>query len=143
MKPDALELLIDDFEDLCASAQELYGRLTAFAEAVKRTPPDGGAEEVLLKQLLTMLDGARGRLGRLNESGATGAAGALQMALADLRKAPEFASAFAHIRRSKNMPEDLGAHFADSDEARATTDAYAVQPPKALREGEPNSESMS
>jgi hypothetical protein len=118
--------------------QDLHERLTAFSEAVKRTPPDGGAEEVILKQLVTMLDGARGRLGRTSESGANGAAGALQMALADLRKAPEFASAFAHIRRSKNMPEDLGAHFAESSEAETSTDAYAVPRPKALTEGEPD-----
>jgi hypothetical protein len=135
MRPDALQLLIQDFENLCTSAQELYRRLTAFSEAVKRTTPDGGAEEVILKQLETMLDGARGRLGRANEAGASGAAGSLQMALADLRKAPEFATAFAHIRRSKNMPEDLGTHTDDG-----APEAYAVPRPKALAEGEPESE---
>ena len=132
MRPDALLDLIQDFESFARAGNELYDRLAAFSHAVKHTKPDGTAEDVLLKHLLSLLDGAKGRLGHVSEhSIATGgSAGAIQMALGDLRKAPEFVTAFAHIRRSKNLNENLG-----EDEPEGDSEPYAPPRPRILAAG--------
>jgi hypothetical protein len=136
MRPDALLELIDDFERFARMGNDLYDRLASLSDAVRLTRPDGSAEEVLLRHLQSLLDGAKGRLGHVSADSVAsgGSAGALQMALGDLRKAPEFVTAFAHIRRSKNMSEDLGGGFADeSDEEQGG--AYAPPRPKSLTNG--------
>jgi hypothetical protein len=130
MRPDALLELIADFERFARAGNDLYDRLASLSDAVRVTRPDGGAEEVLLRHLQSLLDGAKGRIGHVNaESIASGgSAGAIQMALGDLRKAPEFVTAFAHIRRSKNMTEDFGA----PEETPDYDGAYAPPRPKSL-----------
>lgn len=132
MRPDALLQLIEDFESFARAGNDLYDRLAAFSAAVKSTKPDGTAEDVLLKHLQSLLDGAKGRLGHVGEHSIAsgGSAGAVQMALADLRKAPEFVTAFAHIRRSKNMSEDLG-----DDGSPNNADTYAAPRPRVLASG--------
>lgn len=136
MRPDALLELIDDFERFARMGNDLYDRLASLSDAVRLTRADGGAEDVLLKHLQSLLDGAKGRLGHVSaESIASGgSAGALQLALGDLRRAPEFVTAFAHIRRSKNMSEDLGGDPTD-DEGAEYGGAYAPPRPKSLTNG--------
>jgi hypothetical protein len=133
MRPDALFELIDDFERFARAGNDLYDRLASLSDAVRLTRADGGAEDVLLRHLQSLLDGAKGRLGHVSADSIAsgGSAGSLQLALSDLRKAPEFVTAFAHIRRSKNMSEDLGAPPEDS--GAEYEGAYAPPQPKALR----------
>jgi hypothetical protein len=111
MRPDALLELISDFERFARTGNDLYDRLASFSDAVRLTRADGPAEDVLLRHLQSLLDGAKGRLGYAGADTVSsgGSAGSIQSALRDLRSAPEFVTAFAHIRRSKNMSEDLGA----------------------------------
>ncbi len=121
--------LIEDFEAFREAGNILYQRLEEFSAAVARTAPLGEAERVLLDHLKSLIDGASVRLGHVR--GTTpggGAAAAIYLALSDLRKTPEFATAFAHIRRSKNMSEEFG----DSQEADGA--AYSMPAPKALKE---------
>jgi hypothetical protein len=133
MRPDALLELIEDFERFARTGNDLYDRLASLSDAVRLTRADGCAEEVLLRHLQSLLDGAKGRLGhaRADSVASGGSAGALQLALGDLRKAPEFVTAFAHIRRSKNMSEDLGG----SEDAADYDGAYAPPRPKSLMNG--------
>ncbi len=123
--------LIEDFEAFREAGNLLYQRLEEFSAAVARTKPLGEAEKVLLDHLKSLIDGASVRLGCVR--GTTpggGAAAGIYLALTDLRKTPEFATAFAHIRRSKNLPEDFGESHDDNRNGAS----YSVVPPKALRE---------
>lgn len=132
MTPEALIQLIEDFEAFREAGNLLYQRLEEFSAAVSRTKPLGEAEKVLLEHLKSLIDGASVRLGCVR--GTTpggGAAASIYLALTDLRKTPEFATAFAHIRRSKHLSEDFG-DSGDSNEANAAT--YSVPSPKALSE---------
>ncbi len=132
MRPDALLELIAEFERFARAGDDLYDRLASLSDAVRLTRPDCAAEDVILRHLQSLLDGAKGRLGHASgKVVASGSAGAIQLALGDLRKAPEFVTAFAHIRRSKNMSEDLGA----PDESRDDKGAYAPPRPKSLTTG--------
>ncbi len=134
MNPDALLQLIDDFEAFKEAGNLLHKRLTDFSTAVSRTRPAGDAEKVLLDHLKSLLDGAVMRLGNVRGSTVSGgAASAIYLALADLRKTPEFATAFAHIRRSKNLPGDFGGNGSEDGES-AESSSYPVSPPKALSE---------
>lgn len=131
MNPEALMQLIEDFEAFREAGNILYQRLEEFSSAVARTKALGEAEKVLLDHLKSLIDGASVRLGCVR--GTTpggGAAAAIYLALTDLRKTPEFATAFAHIRRSKNLSEDFG----DSHEGNGASSSYSVPAPKALRE---------
>lgn len=125
--------LIEDFERFARTGNDLYDRLASLSDAVRLTRADGCAEEVLLRHLQSLLDGAKGRLGHVSTDSIAsgGSAGALQLALGDLRKAPEFVTAFAHIRRSKNMSEDLGG----PEDAADYDGAYAPPRPKSLTNG--------
>lgn len=126
--PEALLQLIEDFEAFKEAGNLLHHRLEEFSAAIGRTEPTGEAERVLLDHLKSLIDGANTRLGCVR--GATvsgGAAASIHLALGDLRKTPEFATAFAHIRRSKNMAGDFG-----NGESGATS--YSVAPQKALAE---------
>lgn len=122
--------LIEDFEAFREAGHLLAQRLEEFSAAVSRTPPMGDAEKVLLDHLKSLIDGASARLGSSRAATPTGGAtGAIYLALTDLRKTPEFATAFAHIRRSKNLPEDFG----DAHES-GNGNVYSVPAPKALRQ---------
>ncbi len=137
MNPEALLQLIDDFEAFKEAGNILHQRLADFSAAVARTEPTGEAEKVLLDHLKSLIDGAVTRLGSVRGTTVSGgAASGIYLALCDLRKTPEFATAFAHIRRSKNMPDDFGGsgngngHNNDSYAA----ESYSVSPLKALSE---------
>jgi len=139
MNPAALIQLIEDFEAFKEAAGLLYQRIADFSAAVARTEPMGEAEKVLLDHLKSLLDGAAARLGQVRGSTASGgAASAIHLAFADLRKTPEFATAFAHIRRSKNLPDDFGED-ANGDprsngHSASNGTAYSTPSPKALNE---------
>jgi hypothetical protein len=129
MNPEALLQLIDDFEAFKEAGNLLHHRLEEFSSAVERTAAAGEAEKVLLDHLKSLIDGAATRLGC--SRGTTvggGAAASISLALCDLRKTPEFATAFAHIRRSKHMPEEFGS---DAQSGACGT-PYSAAPPKAL-----------
>lgn len=130
MNPEALLQLIDDFEAFKEAGNLLYQRLSDFSAAVARTEATGEAEKVLLEHLKSLIDGAATRLGTVRGSTlGGGAAASIHLGLSDLRKTPEFATAFAHIRRSKNMSDDFGGG-ANAEHAGS----YSVPAPKALRE---------
>ena len=130
MSPEALLHLIDDFEAFKEAGNLLHNRLEEFSAAIGRTEPTGEAERVLLDHLKSLIDGACTRLGSVRGSTVGGgAAASIHLALGDLRKTPEFATAFAHIRRSKNMTDDFG-----NGEAAAASGSYSVAPQKALTE---------
>jgi hypothetical protein len=64
-----------------------------------------------------------------------GAAAAIHLALTDLRKTPEFATAFAHIRRSKNLSDDFGVNGHGNGNGNGNgAENYSAAPPKALKE---------
>jgi hypothetical protein len=132
MNPAALIQLIEDFEAFKEAAGLLYQRIADFSAAVARTEPMGEAEKVLLDHLKSLLDGAAARLGQVRGSTASGgAASAIHLAFADLRK-------FAHIRRSKNLPDDFGED-ANGDprsngHSASNGTAYSTPSPKALNE---------
>ena len=140
MNPEALFQLIDDFEAFKEAGNMLHHRLTEFSAAVTRTSPMGEAEKVLLDHLKSLIDGAVTRLGSVRGSTVSGgAASAIYLALCDLRKTPEFATAFAHIRRSKNMSDDFGSDdtqrmHPNGQEDAAYAHSYSVPSPKALTE---------
>lgn len=128
MNPEALLQLIEDFDAFREAGNILYQRIEEFSTAVARTEPLGEAEKVLLDHLKTLLDSTASRLGRVHGTTSNGgAAWNIFLASGDLRKTPEFASAFAHIRRSKNLPDDFG-------EGRENGAAYSAPLPKALSE---------
>jgi hypothetical protein len=138
MSPEALLELINDFETFKEEGNRLHTRLAEFSAAVTRTEPAGEAEKVLLESLKSFIDGAIIRLGSAKgPQPSGGAASAIHLALADLRKTPDFATAFAHIRRSKNLPADFGTNTSSNGNGHtgATNgDPYAAAPPKALSE---------
>jgi hypothetical protein len=138
MSPEALLELIHDFETFKEEGNRLHKRLAEFSAAVSRTEPAGEAEKVLLESLKSFIEGAIIRLGSVKGAQLSGgAASAIHLALADLRKTPDFATAFAHIRRSKNLPADFGTHTSSNGNGHADAaydDAYAAPPPKALSE---------
>jgi hypothetical protein len=138
MNPEALCQLIDDFEAFKEAGNLLHHRLTEFSAAVTRTEPMGEAEKVLLDHLKSLIDGAVTRLGSVRGSTVSGgAASAIYLALCDLRKTPEFATAFAHIRRSKNMSDDFGSsehEYGNGNGEAAHAQSYSVASPKALTE---------
>lgn len=128
--PEALIHLIEDFEAFKETGELLHDRLEEFSAAIGRTEPSGEAERVLLDCLKSLMDGAASRLGRVRGTTPSGgAAASIHLALSDLRKTPDFATAFAHIRRSKKLPGDFG-----DGETGAARNAYSVSPAKALTE---------
>jgi hypothetical protein len=136
MNPNALMQLIDDFEAFKEAGNLLYQRLTEFSGAVARTDPLGEAEKVLLDHLKSLIDGAIARLGCVRSTTVSGgAAAAIHLALTDLRKTPEFATAFAHIRRSKNLSDDFGVNGHGNGNGNGNgAENYSAAPPKALKE---------
>jgi hypothetical protein len=134
MNPEALMRLIEDFEAFKEAGNLLHQRLVEFSKAVARTEPMDEAEKVLLDHLKSLLDGTATRLGSVRGSTVGGgAAAAVHLALIDLRKTPEFATAFAHIRRSKNLPGDFGSGQ-NGHSSGTNGHAYSVAPPKSLTE---------
>lgn len=107
MTPEALNQLIEDFEAFKEAGNLLYQRLTEVSSAIAATQPIGEAERVLLEHLQSHIDGAIARMGTVRGNIASGgAASSIYLALCDLRKTPEFATAFEHVRRSKSLLEE-------------------------------------